>query len=62
MNREQLKERLRPIVNTPLTDAERHDLAVPICKEWLIGEGKTDTLFDVWNEVMAELVQERDGK
>ena len=65
MTREELKEQLRPHVNLiPLTSEERKEKLVPFAKEWLAselerGNENHDDIFNTWNLVMVELLNER---
>lgn len=65
MTREELKAQLRPHVNlTPLTDEKREEKLVPLAKEWLAselerGNENHDDIFNTWNLVMLELLNER---
>lgn len=65
MTREELKNELRPHVNlTPLTSEERQAKLVPIAQRWLRseldrGNDSHDDIFNTWNLVMVELVDER---
>lgn len=65
MTRDQLKERLTIVVcDSTLSKEERDRILVPIAQEWLKACESTDLdypgAFNMWNNVMAEIVEEHD--